>query len=204
MSGGGAFLYPGSEGQHLAFNDTSNTISSRSIRYRWTGENVAGQFLFAGFDLMHTPTEATYSSTAGRDLHAAGYGHVKFFARGSLATNTLAKIEVADDGNTSTVNLSCVSLSTAAHLDDGFNPGSTMCGRRDTISSDWHQYSIPISNPPVALASIKDFFKVTFVFNNAIPGNTLPGQGGTIYIDQIQYRCDKYNNFFGEIRNLIM
>src|SRR5262245_24821210 len=55
-SGGGAFEYPGSEGQSLSFNDTSNPVSRRSIRYSWTGEPVASQSVFAGFDLMHTPT----------------------------------------------------------------------------------------------------------------------------------------------------
>src|SRR5438552_16843918 len=42
-SGGGAFDFHGSDGQSLSFNDMSNPISQRSIRYRWTGQLVAGQ-----------------------------------------------------------------------------------------------------------------------------------------------------------------
>jgi len=187
ISGGGAFEYPGAEGQTLIFSDTSNPISHRSIRYSWTGEPVAGQHNFAGFDLMHTPTQATYTSTIGRDLRQAGYTKVKFFARGSLSTNTLVKIEVADDGNTGTVDLSCVSLSGSGTLDDGVNPGSNGCGRMDTLTSDWKQFTIPIVSPNIALSGVKDFFKATFVFNDPFIGNLAPGQGGIVYIDQIQY-----------------
>ncbi len=187
ISGGGAFLYPLDTGQSLTFKDRSNPISQRSIRYSWTGERVDGQHNFCGFTLMHTATQPEYDSTPGRDLRQAGYTKVKFYARGTLSTNTLAKIEVADDGTDATVNLSCVSLSPNGTLDDGVNPGSFACGRKDSLSSDWKQFTVPIANLPAALASIKDFFKVTYVFNDPFPGNTVPGQGGTIYVDQIQY-----------------
>lgn len=186
LSGGGAFEYPGSAGQSLVFNDTSNPISERSIRYSWTGERVNGGFLFAGFTLMHTPLQADYSSTAGRDLRAAGYTRVTFYARGTLGSQTLAKIEVVDDGNSSTANASCLSLSTDGTLDDNVNAGATPCGTLGTLSSSWTRFSIPIASPSTALASVKDFLKVTYIFNNVVPGNTNPGQGGTIYVDQIQ------------------
>lgn len=182
LSGGGAFLYPGSEGQSLTFNDTSNPISNRSIRYHWTGEAVNGSIDFAGFDLMHTPTQSTYSSTVGRDLHNAGYTRVSFYARGTVGSYVVAKVEVADDGNTGTANTSCVTLSTGT-MDTNTNP----CGRTDQISSAWTRYTIPIASPATALLAVKDFFKVTFVYNNPNPGSTAPSQGGTIYIDQIQY-----------------
>lgn len=187
VSGGGAFEYPGSEGQSLIFNDTSNPISNRSIRYSWTGESVAGQHTFAGFDLMHTATQADYTTTVGRDLRQAAYTQVKFYARGTLSTNTLVKIEVADDGNSGTANSSCVSLSPTALLDDGVNAGSTACGRLDSLTTDWKPFTIPIASPNTALAAVKDFMKVTFVFNDPLPGSLVGGQGGTIYIDQIQY-----------------
>src|SRR4051812_40967478 len=50
ITGGGAFEYPGPEGQILTFTDASNPISRRSIRYSWTGESVNNQTIFAGFD----------------------------------------------------------------------------------------------------------------------------------------------------------
>src|SRR5947207_2998733 len=50
-TGGGAFLYPSGEHQTLDFRDTSNSISQRSIRYNWDGQDVASQHAFAGFDL---------------------------------------------------------------------------------------------------------------------------------------------------------
>jgi hypothetical protein len=187
MSGGGAFLYPGAEGQSLSFNDRSNPVSERSIRYSWTGEEVAGQHNFAGFDLMHTPTQAEYDvATSGRDLRQAGYNRVTFYARGTLSTNTLLKVEVVDDGQEATINASCVSLSMDGTLDDGVNPGSNACGRLDTLTSSWQKFSIPIASPATTLDDVRDFFKATFVFNDPFVGAPA-GQGGTVFIDQIQY-----------------
>ena len=48
VTGGGAFEFPGADGQSLTFNDTSNPISHRSIRYSWTGgavENLAARLI---------------------------------------------------------------------------------------------------------------------------------------------------------------
>ncbi len=179
-TGGGAFLYPSGENQALSFNDTSNPISARSIRYTWNGQDVGGQHIFTGFDLMHTATQADYTPTRGRDLRAANYTKVTFYARGSLSANTFMKVEVADDGDPTTP-APCVALSPRGDLDDLFP--ATPCGRRDTITSDWRQYTIPISNSN--LNPVKDFFKGTFVF---LPGGgNIPGGGGTVYFDNIQY-----------------
>src|SRR5262249_42021974 len=150
----------------------------RSIRYNWDGQDVNAQHLFAGFDLMHTITQAQYDTTAGRDLRSAGYTKVTFFARGSLSTNTLVKIEVADDGSTATFDSACLSLSTDGTLDDDQNPGGTPCGRLGTLRGSWQQFSISVSNS--ALGSIKDFFKATLIFNQPL-GSTGAGQGGTVY-----------------------
>ncbi len=186
VSGGGAFEFPGSEGQSLIFNDTSNPISHRSIRYSWTGEPVAGQSIFAGFDLMHTALFSDYVSTPGRNLHQANYTKVTFFARGTLSSNTELKIEVSDDGKTPTPD-PCLVLST-----DGLDPNN-LCDANGfdpfkmapmQITSSWRQYTITVNNS--ALTSIKDFFKATFVFTPAIGAPT--GQGGTAYFDVIQYQ----------------
>ncbi len=183
MTGGGAFLYPGDAGQSLSFADRSNPTSERSIRYSWTGETVASQHVFVGFTLMHTPLQADYGTAPARNLAAAGYTRVTFDARGDLSSNTLVKIEVADDGNGGTANASCVSLSESGTLDALFGA----CGNTNTLEPGWRRYSVPIAAPGTALANLKDFIKVTFIFNDPFPGNTVPGQGGVIYIDQIQY-----------------
>jgi len=183
VSGGGAFEYPGSDGQNLVFNDTSNPISQRSIRYSWTGQLVAGQN-FAGFDLMDQPTQAQYNSqSTGRDLSKAGYGKVTFFARGSLSTNTLIKIEVADDGNSMTHDANCLSLSTNGTLDAPDGAGAN-CNHPQTLTSNWQSFSIPVTN--ASLIGLKDFFKATYIF---LPSAGAPtGQGGTVYFDVIQYQ----------------
>ena len=194
VSGGGAFEYPGSEGQVLTFSDTSNPISRRSIRYSWTGEPPGGQPrdgsapTFAGFDLMHTPTFDTYASTPGRDLRAAGYTKVTFYARGSLSTFTELKIEVSDDGNTATPT-PCMVLST-----DGTDPHDlcTSNGSNQykmspqTLTSSWQQYTMTITAPLTSLKDVKDYFKATYVYTPIIGAPV--GQGGAVYFDVIVYQ----------------
>ena len=186
VSSGGAFLYPGGENQTLSFADQSNPLSARSIRYLWNGKPPQGgssSFTFAGFDLMNAATQATYSSTPGRDLRAAGYTKVKFYARGSLSTNTVLKIEVADDGIDGGVIPGCLVLS--ANGTDTVTSGNQPCSNTRTLTGDWQSYTILISN--AMLASVKDYFKATFVFTDPFVGNQTPGQGGTVYFDQIFY-----------------
>lgn len=185
-TGGGAFEYPGGENQSLSFTDTSNPVSARSIRYYWSGQPAqAGStdHTFAGFDLMHTAVLADYTTTAGRDLRTAGYTKVTFYARGSLSTNTTLKIEVADDGSQSTAD-PCMTLSTNG-TDDACTAGPLSMAPRQ-LTSSWQQFTITVPNS--ALASIKDFFKATFVFTDPFVGNQAPGQGGTVYLDQIVYQ----------------
>ncbi len=176
QTGGGAFLYPSGENQVLSFNDTSNAVSARSIRYTWNGQSVDGQIVFAGFTLMHTPTQSTYSTTIGRDLRAAGYTRVTFYARGTLAANNLVKIEVADDGATTTA-APCVSLSESGTMD-----ASPACGTMGTLSPTWQPVTMTVANSN--LANVKDFFKATII---DISGSTIPGGGGTVFFDQIEY-----------------
>jgi hypothetical protein len=183
MTGGGAFLYPGGENQSLTFADTSNPVSARSIRYVWNGGNVSSQFgpehTFAGFDLMNTSTQADYGSASntGRDLRAAGYTKVNFFARASLSSNTLVKVEVAAP---STNPAPCIAFSTDGTLDDTL-PGGTPCGVKRAISSNWGSFTISIV-PATHLGTVKDFFKATFIYVGAGTGS-----GGTVYFDNIEY-----------------
>ncbi len=190
-SGGGAFEYPGGENQSLTFSDTSNPLSRRSIRYSWNGQAVSNPgcspnptFNFAGFDLMHVPTIASYATTPGRNLSGAHYTKATFFARGRLSTNTVLKIEVGSSGSSDACNSfpsPCLTLSSDGTGDDG----SGICGH-GILTGNWEQYSISL--PPSALSSVKDFFKATFIFSDPFVGNQAPGQGGTAYFDQIQYQ----------------
>ncbi len=183
-SGGGAFEYPGGENQSLTFADTSNPLSYRSIRYSWTGSPAAAgstDHTLAGFVLMHTAVQTDYAGTAGHDLRGAAYTKVTFYARGSLSTNTDAKIEVSDDGNTATA-APCLTLSTSGTSD---LCSGALAMPPQALTSAWQKYTITVPN--ASLAIIKDFFKSTFVFTDPFVGNLQPGQGGTVYYDNIQY-----------------
>lgn len=204
-SGGGAFEYPGGENQSLAFNDRSNPVSQRSIRYSWTGGDVSSpqwctptEHVFAGFDLMYTALQAQYGTTPGRDLSKAGYTKATFYARGSLSTNTVLKVEVAASG----VSAGCVNppqvpcLILYANRSDyeaykNSAPTTEQCTAM-AMTGNWQSYSIPIANAIAQsnqpLTAIKDFFKATFVFTPPCTICTAAGQGGTAYFDVIQYQ----------------
>jgi hypothetical protein len=182
-TGGGAFLYPGGENQILAFNDTTNPVSARSIRYTWNGGPVASQTVFAGFDLMHTPTQATYASTQGRNLSNASYHKVTFDARGSLSDRVIVKVEVDDDGDPATA-APCIVLSENGQDTDPNSP-SCLLGK---LTANWLQYpvtGVSIIDFTSKLANVKDFFKATMICNQG--GGNIPCQGGTVYFDTIQY-----------------
>lgn len=191
QSGGGSFFYPGGENQVISFADTSNPISRRSIRYTWNGQDTSSpcggtQHIFVGFDLMHTATQATYAGTLGRDLTKAGYTRATFYARGSLSSRTVVKIEMVKSGTDPCASLvttppPCIVLSATGSDDTDGAP----CGNKRVLTGNWQLYSLDIT--PDNLAAVKDFFKATFVFNPLIVGSTAPGQGGTVYFDQIQY-----------------
>ena len=74
----------------------------------------------------------------------------------------------------------CVILSTSGATTD---PNSPTCTTAQ-LTANWQQYSLSI--PAGQLASVKDFFKATFIFTD--PPLPAPGQGGVVYFDQIQYQ----------------
>jgi hypothetical protein len=181
-TGGGAFEYPNGDNQILSFNDTSNPISARSIRYNWNGQSVNGQTGFAGFDLCFVPVVDNnfthYNNDTPRDLRAAGYNHVTFYARGNFASNEFIKVEVADDGDGGAIP-PCVALSPNGDLDD---TAGLPCGTLASIGTAWGSHTITITNSH--LNPLKDFFKATFVCLNT--GN-IPCGSSTVYFDNIVY-----------------
>ena len=185
VSGGGAFEYPGGNNLSLAFDDHSDPLSRRSIRFAWNGQPTdATTITFAGMSLMHVPVFANYDITPPRDLRAAGYTRVVFAARGALSTFTSVKIEAGGPAS------ACMTLSASGTTNECFlnNNPATPCLTCQTLpfSSGWRSYSLPLSS--AQQSAIKDFFKATFIFDNPTPGSTNPGQGGTIYLDQIFYK----------------
>jgi hypothetical protein len=190
ITGGSAFEYPAGENQVLSFSDRSNPISQRSIRYVWNGNDVSNpngtpnpEHTFVGFTLIHVVDETSdkhiYSNTAGRDLHAAGYSKATFYARGTLSSNTVLKVEVAANG-TNPPQAPCMIFSTNGTDTD---PGTPTCTATAQLTADWKRFSMSI--PLANLSAVKDFLKATFVFDPGIYTN--PGQGGTVYFDVIQY-----------------
>jgi hypothetical protein len=130
---------------------------------------------------MHVPTLAEYATTPGKDLRSGNYSRVRFNARGSLSTNTVVKVEVADDGDTATP-APCIVLSESGTEDDATANNPASCMTRGRLTSSWAQFSIPVSASD--LDNVKDFFKATFIYKRADQGT---GSGGTIYLDEIQY-----------------
>jgi hypothetical protein len=193
ISGGGAFEYPGPEGQTLSFNDISNPVSHRSIRYSWTGQPVSNAgcpaqsptSAFAGFDLMHTATQAEYAGTPGRNLTKAGYTKVTFYARGSLSTNTYLKVEIAGPGS---ADPCAAVVSPCVKLLNGVDPapGTDTTCTPFQLTGQWGTYTITIPSPATQLAAVKDLFKATFIYTNLTGAPS--GQGGTAYFDVIQYQ----------------
>jgi hypothetical protein len=209
QTGGGAFLYPGAGGQSLSFNDTSNPISSRSIRYSWNGipvlgyPLVVGESIFVGFDLMHvvdnTPTLSIYHSTPGRNLQASpgkpNYTKVSFYARGTLSTDTVLKVEAVGDGNPNDPD-PCMTLSTSGSDNvcstTANGATNTYAQTPQTLTTSWQEYTLNIPTASL-LASVKDFFKATFVYGQPpnfaqTPFGAPDGQGAIAYFDQIQYQ----------------
>ncbi len=182
VSGGGAFLFPSGENQALSFNDTSSPTNGTSIRYAWNGQNVGAQHVFTGMDLMHTPQFVDYATTPGKDLQSGSFTRVVFDARGSLTTDTVVKVEVSDDGNPVTP-APCVILSANGQQDDSTPPGTpATCQNLAPLQGTWQRYTIPVT--AANLASVKDFFKATFVFK----GSGGPGGGGVIFVNNIVYQ----------------
>ena len=102
---------------------------------------------------------------------------------GGLPADVVVKVEVADDGLQSTP-APCIVLSATGLLDDS-TPGNPVvsCTNKATLLSTWQSYSLNVSASD--LASVKDYFKATFIYKGA-PATT--GSGGTILFDQILYK----------------
>ncbi len=165
-TGGGLGLIPGGENQTIDLSDISEPRrSSLQIRYQWNGGDTPAQHLFAGYSFSVTPDLSTLSSATGKDLSASGYTKMTFFLRGELSEGNTLRIEGPSDGNSTTV---------PARMELG--PSG--------VTSDWHAYTLSV--PASFFSNVKVFATISIQYAQA-PRTTNPGQGGTIYIDNIMY-----------------
>jgi hypothetical protein len=150
------------------------------MRYHWTGGNVAGQFVYAGVDLMRAGNLAEYPTTAPIDLRSGRYRLVRFDVRGALSADTVLKIEVADDGDPGTP-APCLVLSESGQDTDSTPNNPVGCQNVGRLEADWRRFTIPVTD--TNLLAVKDFFKATFIYKRT----DLPGSGGTVFFDNIEY-----------------
>jgi hypothetical protein len=170
-TGGGMGLFPSNENQQIALDSTDGPHSGRRcIRYSWNGQDIPNpgtvpnpEHTFAGFDLVVSNDLTTLAAAPARNLSAAGYTTVTFWLRGTLSDSATLKVEAPGTGFTSTIA-----------------PSITVT----SLSGGWQQFTINISTAD--LISVKEFFKLTFVYTQPT-GTTAAGGGGTVFVDDIQY-----------------
>jgi hypothetical protein len=169
-TGGGLAFIPGGENQSIDLTDTSEPRrSAHSLRYIWNGEDVFNhdtglfQHDFAGFQLLVSPDSETFAAATPKNLSAAGYATLSFFVRGSLSSGTRLRIEGPDDG-----------------------PGGITPQRLELSALDPNWTAVTMSIPAADFASVKIFLTVSFQYTQP-PRTTAPGEGGTVFFDEIRY-----------------
>jgi hypothetical protein len=169
-TGGGVGFIPGGENQAIDFLDQSSPQRTRTqVRFTWNGgdvtQNGSPQHLFAGFILPITVDAADLPAATGRDLSSFGYTKLTLYLRGSLSANTTLRIEGPDDGQ------------------GGITAAQTnLTG--STVNSNWTQITLNI--PSGHFTNIQTFLTLTFQYDQP-PRTTAPGEGGVVYLDDIQY-----------------
>jgi hypothetical protein len=164
-TGGGLAFIPGGASQSIdIFNHDNPVNSGVQIKYVWNGQPVAGQQLFAGFNILITPNLDTLAATAPKNLSAAGYTTMKMRIRGALSSGNTLRIEGPTDGSEGAV--------------------AAQPATQPTLTDAWQDFSFPI--PAGDFSSVKIF--ATFSIQYAQPPRTTAaGNGGTIYVDDLRY-----------------
>lgn len=166
-----------SEGQVLDFNWTDHPYAgTKCIKYSWDGSPVtqystgSKESDFVGFMLIAAPTLAQHD-TVTKDLSAAGYTKIAFEARGSLNGNVYLRLE-SDNATYQTLS--------------GNNAWMSNTTDRK-ITSQWQHYEFALSGP---MGAVKDFLRVVIRYDedgNPDTPNTGTGNGGTVFLDNIEY-----------------
>jgi hypothetical protein len=166
-TGGGFYLIPEAANQAIVDGDPAAAAVGRSgITYTWNGGAVNAQHLFAGFGLLVAQTIFQDASTPARDLSGQGFTRIAFRAKGSLGENVILRVEGPGDGSNATV-LPRLEIT------------------RSELAAGWARYELPVPSP-AAFASVKQYVNFILVYDQPT-GTTLPGEGGTVHIDQVAY-----------------
>jgi len=167
-TGGNLFTFPGGENQVVSLDEADNPVAGkRCIRYTWNGGDVhdddinAGRHDFAGLNLPVSQGDEDFDEAAAVNLTSGGYGTLTFWIRGVLTQDVTVKVEAVDDGD-----------------EDTAAPFGIYA-----VSSVWEKKELSLAGAD--LSSVKEFFKITFIYTQPI-GTDTPGRGGTIFIDDIQ------------------
>lgn len=173
-TGGGVAFIPGGQNQSIDFRDRSSPRTSvNQVRYTWTGGPVFSdetsppgfQQLFAGFNLLVPVTREELPTTQGKDLSQNGYTKLKMRVRGRLALNNRLRVEGPDDGTGG--DTAVMTELTAAQL-----------------SEDWQDLELAV--PAIHFSGVKIYMTVSIQYEQP-PRTTQPGEGGTVYFDDIRY-----------------
>jgi hypothetical protein len=166
-TGGTVGLIPSGDNQQISLSYTNNPHSGRyCISYSWNGNPVSNpppslspnpEQTFAGFQLI------VATGAPPRNLSAAGYTTCTFWLRGNLSSNVSVQVQGPSNGNSNTIAPT-------------YTPAN--------VSNSWTQYAFSIS--PGNLQSVAVFFGLTLIYAQPT-GTTNPGQGGTVYVDDIQF-----------------
>lgn len=165
-TGGGLAFIPGGGNQFVDLSDVSEPRrTNRQARYTWTGADVANQHLFAGFDFLVTPDGSTLDAATAKNLSSAGYTKMTLYVRGQLAEGNALRIEGPSSGNSS------------------FVPARTEISASD-LNNSWRQITLNV--PAGDFANVKIFAIFSIQYTQP-PRTTNPGEGGTIFIDDVRY-----------------
>jgi len=160
-TGGGLLLFPSDENQtiDLVFRHPNDPERGNVIHYSWNGEEVAGQYTFSGVSFTVASNWRAYDITPPKDLSAGGYTKISFDVWGDLSEGT--KVEFWGGRRSATT------------------------GRLKLDNDDgWVHLDIPLREND--LKKVREFFVIVFQFAEP-SGHSEPGQGGTVYVDNIRY-----------------
>ncbi|MBV9079982.1 MAG: hypothetical protein JO102_02560 [Elusimicrobia bacterium] len=173
-TGGGVEFIPGGENQSADFADSSSgRRTARQIKYQWNGGNVSdtdpafapSEHLFAGFSLGTLVNSAQQPSDPGKNLSAFGYTKLTLWVKGDLSTGNRLRIEGP------------------SQLSQNHTPARTEIDAA-TLASGWQKVTLNV--PPSDFTTVKVYMTISIQYDQP-PRTTANGDGGTVYIDDVQY-----------------
>lgn len=166
-TGGGLGLIPGGANQTINLSDVSEPRrTTRHTAYSWNGRAPGvdpSSHTFAGFSFLVSPDFTTFSATPARNLSSFGYTKLRVSVRGSLAANVSLRIEGPSTG------------------DEAFVPARTTL---NSLNGAWQDVELTV--PAGDFTNVKVFATISLQYAQP-PFTTNPGDGGTVYIDDIRY-----------------